>query len=684
MEMEQQSKKQNATIQFVGFDVNLLYINQNNESKLLKFEVDNFSPIFYKSNKSDEYYLKALLNTNWALYMDFPIFSFDEALSGFNEIPMKKRSKSWMNNIVENECFNKTISQQDEELFINNIQHLAIYWCMSSDKNEKNKTYELIRTYNNFVENYTINQDDVEYSNIPTENHTELKLFKKCHDYFLIYMDEFSVGFVHPKVLTYGNFNEFIHPDGTFKSFTEKLYLNDIDYKKFPNNVCTIKFQSIFSPYMGEPNNLKNASLLLLPNNNDERNSVGMMFSDQALANKITDMFALKFSKEKSCHNYSILDSNYHRSIAFVNDVFKYNIYTELVESKFDWHFDTMFTDPSMCQFSTISAILYLRVEGVHHLYYEGLGFENKIKIEPYQMVLIPQNLKHKVYGKGFREFIKTEVIFNFEPKHISYNEDVAKLFDAACHSLRFSVEFPELKSLASRQFNLVNELRWNDRFYVSAIIPKLPTIYIATTICIMERNRNLFNEHHPKYMFTYGSDVENYYFKINHQTTNLSKNLEKLIKLIIKRDLFPTNFSLLETVTCGSDQNQYSISGEQYIGHRLKFETIKNELFNSKNEFLKSLTETPSTLKDSDMFRSLTNENIFHFSKEISKGITFASCQVHNIKIIGYLENDVTRVNFKHIDNSIITVNKFSFKNGITNVSFGTDVLFGEERYDY
>lgn len=614
-------------IKFVGFD--LLIHNQEISFK-------NFQPWFYQ-DKEDTYYLKSLINSSEGIYSNFPIINLDEDNKDFSS-PIFKRSLAWMNFIIQQINKQEKITQQDMLLFTNNMQHLSIYNLI----NYNNQLDELYKKYLSFIEPFIIVIDNIEYSNIQTLEYSKLiiKKSQKNEETFLRYLDDNQIiCFISPNNLAYGNFNEFINDISIRQNNYEHTGDWTFEYKKYEGEICVLSFNNMDEFFVLKKNKL----LLLPPNNNDERNSIGALFRDNYLKCELNNLFEKKFVRQ--CPWYQ---SDINESIVFINEVFKYNLYINN-NANFNYHFDTMFTSISNKIFSIFSLIMYFRVENEHTLYYKYQDHEYQIKIKPNTIFLIPHFIEHKVIGNGLREFIKTEISFNFDSYNLYFDEDISKLFDSACNDLRYSVIFPELKTLSTTKFNMVNKFR----FQAITILPTLPSVYVFTTLS------NTANKKLSDIEITYGSDYEYYYFKVK----NLTEKIQNLIKLIILNDLFPTKFSVQIDTSC--------LPGNlSLFSSILKLHVKNNQLFYNKEKLLNKLTY---------VLDNFTNDKVYHHFNQFGQlliipltPITFASCQCDITTLQTYLTNItfskenyfLSEINNK--ENDIIKINKLSFKNGI------------------
>lgn len=621
-------------LKFVGFNVNINY-------KTKEIDIIDYQKWFY-TMENDKYYLKSLINTTEPILSSFPVISLDNTIQDFT-YPINRRSVAWQYYIIK-QIKKDNYDYDDIALFINNIQHLSIYSLIYTKYRSKIETmcynfYSFINNKNTIYNELLINietDNNLMYSNLPTKDFTHLKFIKHQGDKlnFLTYLEEdYILCFVSANSFSYGDFNEFIHPDGSFK-INIRIF-SDYKIKKHPGDLWIIELDK--SNRITNINVNKNPALLLAPNNSDERNSIGTMFRSEDL---LLDLSVILGSAESGMSFCPWSEQNYTLTDAFLNDVFKYNYYHSENKSIFNYHYDTMFTNQSKMLFSVSSIVLYLEVKGEHYFVYKYKNIEYKFRIMPNTIMIIPHYLQHKVYGNDSREFVKTELCFNFtyQKDSFSYDKDLEKLFDSACNDLRYSLIFPELKKNVTEKFNLINK----SRFYMKTILSSLTftPVYISTTLI------TTLKTHHRKKII-YGSDYEYYYFKINE----FNDDIKFLIKLLIIKDLYPMKHQI--------KVHNYCLTPINYLTHPLQLRVENNQLFSNKDDMLLTLQELPYLSVDETYYHPI----IYEWCK-----IIFASCKCEPVDIKLYFETMTFNIDDSfELSNKILKVNKFSFKNGIT-----------------
>ena len=265
---------------------------------------------------------------------------------------------------------------------------------------------------------------------------------------FLMNNLDMVIGFVDPCELSYHNFENIVNLDPLFR-----------DSEQFKiETVCELPNSDILTFNLIDGSNvlksLDKYNLYVQPLNKLSRGGQRFIFSSQILSKNLTD--CLKKYMDKT----EVINPKFR----FVNWVFRYNKFKPK-DRKFTCHYDSPYHDPTKKHYSRYTMLLYLtsgsadpvlsfedgtqRMETINtHGHIKGIIFDQKYKHEG------------KSFVDGDKIFLRTELVYEYEPCEYESDNQVAKIFNQACYMTKQSLFTSEVEKFADNAFNQAAEAR--------------------------------------------------------------------------------------------------------------------------------------------------------------------------------------------------------------------------------
>jgi len=368
------------------------------------------------------------------------------------------RSLSYYKEAQNNASLYTSLSSHEKSYFLIGLRDLFIAACRNIlNQDEKEillKVVELIDPNDKNIVYKTIN--NLEVAPYPTSSHKMVRFIDEKADGENPILEEcfvrnelgFLIGFVDPRDLSFHNFENIVNLDSLFKveeDFSISNFKKHGDSELYTFNLADNN-KTLLS--------LDKCGLYTTPVNKLSRGGERFIFASQVLGNSLTTAI------NKYIPNKGLINDKFR----FVNYVFRYNKFKPS-DRKFASHFDTPYHDPARKHYSKYTLILYLTPGTADPVLNVDHG---KLRIDQVENngfmkgVIFDQKYEHE--GKSFVDtdkiFMRSELVYEYSEKELSFNSDVSKKFNIACYMTKQSVFNPELERYASECFNQVAQAR--------------------------------------------------------------------------------------------------------------------------------------------------------------------------------------------------------------------------------
>lgn len=276
-------------------------------------------------------------------------------------------------------------------------------------------------------------------------------------------IDEFLYAvWVDPRDLSYHNF-EFILPLDRALKRKSNGENDTLDFKMTGVKSLAKKMRILSGNLSGADTDLllqlDKLGLYQKPANSSTRGGERFVFSSSALAHGLTR--AIKQS--------DVLDKlSMKMKFQFVNYIFRCNKFSPS-DAKFDMHLDTPYYDKTRRHISAHTMIIYLSSgsgESILKVLDNGKKNRKEIsvnKVGALEFIIFNQQYEHE--GRPFIDndkiFLRTELIFEYEPKTLVHKPEVSKIFSSAIYMTLESAFQPALSKYAHQLYEKVNAVHW-------------------------------------------------------------------------------------------------------------------------------------------------------------------------------------------------------------------------------
>lgn len=395
--------------------------------------------------------------------------------------------------------------------------------------------------------------------------------------------------------------------------------------------------------------------------NSNERGGQRAIF----LSIKLSDILTNELKK--------IADEKFLTNFRMVNSVFRFNKFKP-TDNLFKRHYDTPFSDKSHSMYSKYTMIIYLtsgeNPKGI-------LKFnEDEIiqSIKTGNCIIFDQSKNHK--GRPFIDedkfFIRTELIYYIPPHEMEQDSNLASYFNSACYFTKMSKTSPEYSLHASRLFNELAPLRFQetrDEIKVPLIIKRLNGV-----IYITNGNNYYFSK---KYSLKYIATLILQDYFGNDKIESLEFNREESIGDFLEiANIFYNNVNQLDLNTIDhicKNIDKHIIIQERQCELCDDFSPTSKKIYdNSFNNCVRLLKETSKNdtvvLFNGKIYVNgdniiITDKAIIFKTNELDKGINFASCQCGCFRSEEYISFETKTAESFSLPNINYTTGEKSFK---------------------